>query len=328
MLDISIVVPVFDEEESLPELESWIRKVMIAHKFRYEIIMVDDGSRDSSWKVIESLVETNPSVKGIKFRRNYGKSPALNTAFNVAKGDVVITMDADLQDSPEEIPDLHRMIMQEGYDLVSGWKKKRHDPLSKTIPSKFFNGITRYVSGIKLNDFNCGLKAYKNAVVHSIEVYGEMHRYIPVIAKWAGFTNVGEKVVQHQERKYGVGKFNGWYRGVKGLLDLTSIMFVGKFGKRPMHFFGPIGVIMFLVGFFASVYIGVVKLIRLSEGVQTGLVVENPWFFIALTSMMLGTLLFIGGFLAELISRTSTDRNNYLIEKRIGNGDAINNIKE
>ncbi len=326
MLDISIVVPVFDEEESLPELESWIRKVMIAHKFSYEIIMVDDGSRDSSWKVIESLVESNPSVKGVKFRRNYGKSAALNTAFNVANGDVVITMDADLQDSPEEVPELHRMIMEDGYDLVSGWKKKRHDPLSKTIPSKFFNGITRYVSGIKLNDFNCGLKAYKNAVVHSIEVYGEMHRYIPVIAKWAGFTNVGEKVVQHQERKYGVGKFNGWYRGVKGLLDLASIMFVGKFGKRPMHFFGPIGVIMFLVGFFSSAYIGVVKLIRLSEGVKTGLVVENPWFFIALTSMMLGTLLFIGGFLAELMSRTSTDRNNYLIEKRIGNGDAINTL--
>ncbi len=324
MLDISIVVPVYDEEESLPELEAWIRKVMIANKFRYEIIMVDDGSHDSSWKVIESLVETNPSVKGIKFRRNYGKSAALNTAFNATKGDVVITMDADLQDSPEEVPELHRMIMEEDFDLVSGWKKKRHDPLSKTIPSKFFNGITRYVSGIKLNDFNCGLKAYKNAVVHSIEVYGEMHRYIPVIAKWAGFNNVGEKVVQHQERKYGVGKFNGWYRGVKGLLDLASIMFVGKFGKRPMHFFGPIGVIMFLVGFFASAYIGIVKLIRLSEGIQSGLVVQNPWFFIALTSMILGTLLFIGGFLAELMSRTSTDRNNYLIEKRIGNGDAIN----
>jgi len=294
MLDVSIVVPVYDEEESLPELESWIRKVMIAHKFRYEIIMVDDGSHDTSWKVIESLVESNPSVKGIKFRRNYGKSAALNTAFNVAKGDVVVTMDADLQDSPEEVPELHRMIMEDGYDLVSGWKKKRHDPLSKTIPSKFFNGITRYVSGIKLNDFNCGLKAYKNAVVHSIEVYGEMHRYIPVIAKWAGFSNVGEKVVQHQERKYGVGKFNGWYRGVKGLLDLASIMFVGKFGKRPMHF-------------------------------NPALVVENPWFFISLTAMILGTLLFIGGFLAELMSRTSTDRNNYLIEKRIGNGDAIKN---
>ena len=325
MLDISIVVPVYDEEESLPELESWIRKVMIANKFRYEIIMVDDGSHDSSWKVIESLVEANPSVKGIKFRRNYGKSAALNTAFNAAKGDVVITMDADLQDSPDEIPELHRMIMEDGYDLVSGWKKKRHDPLSKTIPSKFFNGITRYVSGIKLNDFNCGLKAYKNAVVHSIEVYGEMHRYIPVIAKWAGFTNVGEKVVQHQERKYGVGKFNGWYRGVKGLLDLASIMFVGKFGKRPMHFFGPIGVIMFLVGFFSAAYIGIVKLVRLSQGANPALVVENPWFFISLTAMILGTLLFIGGFLAELMSRTSTDRNNYLVEKRIGNGDAIKN---
>lgn len=326
MLDISIVVPVYDEEESLPELESWIRKVMVANKFRYEIILVDDGSNDSSWKVIESLVESNPSVRGIKFRRNYGKSAALNTGFGVTKGDVVVTMDADLQDSPEEVPELHRMIMEDGFDLVSGWKKKRHDPLSKTIPSKFFNGITRKVSGIKLNDFNCGLKAYKNAVVHSIEVYGEMHRYIPVIAKWAGFNKVGEKVVQHQERKYGVGKFNGWYRGVKGLLDLASIMFVGKFGKRPMHFFGPIGVIMFLVGFFSAFYIGAVKLYRLSLGTQQGLVVENPWFFIALTSMMIGTLLFMGGFLAELMSRTATDRNSYLVEKRIGNGDAVNSL--
>ncbi len=326
MLDISIVVPVYDEEESLPELEAWIRKVMIANKFRYEIILVDDGSNDSSWKVIESLVESNPSVRGIKFRRNYGKSAALNTGFGVTKGDVVVTMDADLQDSPEEVPELHRMIMEDGFDLVSGWKKKRHDPLSKTIPSKFFNGITRFVSGIKLNDFNCGLKAYKNAVVHSIEVYGEMHRYIPVIAKWAGFNKVGEKIVQHQERKYGVGKFNGWYRGVKGLLDLASIMFVGKFGKRPMHFFGPIGVIMFLVGFFSAFYIGAVKLYRLSQGTQQGLVVENPWFFIALTSMVIGTLLFMGGFLAELMSRTATDRNSYLIEKRIGNGDAVNSL--
>lgn len=326
MLDISIVVPVYDEEESLPELESWIRKVMIANKFRYEIILVDDGSNDSSWKVIESLVESNPSVRGIKFRRNYGKSAALNTGFGVTKGDVVVTMDADLQDSPEEVPELHRMIMEDGFDLVSGWKKKRHDPLSKTIPSKFFNGITRYVSGIKLNDFNCGLKAYKNAVVHSIEVYGEMHRYIPVIAKWAGFNKVGEKVVQHQERKYGVGKFNGWYRGVKGLLDLASIMFVGKFGKRPMHFFGPIGVIMFLVGFFSAFYIGAVKLYRLSQDIPQALVVENPWFFIALTSMVIGTLLFMGGFLAELMSRTATDRNSYLVEKRIGNGDAVNSL--
>jgi glycosyltransferase involved in cell wall biosynthesis len=323
MVDISIVVPVFDEEESLPELEAWIRKVMIANKFSYEIIMIDDGSRDTSWKVIESLVELNDAVKGIKFRRNYGKSAALNEGFGATKGAVVITMDADLQDNPEEIPELYRMIMEDGYDLVSGWKKERHDPLSKTIPSKFFNGITRYVSGIQLNDFNCGLKAYKGAVVRSIEVYGEMHRYIPVIAKWAGFTKVGEKVVQHQERKYGVGKFNGWYRGVKGLLDLASIMFVGKFGKRPMHFFGPIGVLMFLVGFFSSAYIGIIKLVRLNNGTNPGLVVENPWFFIALTCMMLGTFLFMGGFLAELMSRTASDRNNYLIEKRIGDGDAI-----
>lgn len=324
MLDISVVVPVYDEEESIPELEAWIRKVMNANKFSYEIIMVDDGSHDTSWKVIESLVELNDSVKGIKFRRNYGKSAALNTAFEVAKGDVVITMDADLQDSPDEIPELYKMVMEGEYDLVSGWKKTRHDPLSKTIPSKFFNGITRYVSGIKLNDFNCGLKAYKNAVVKSIEVYGEMHRYIPVIAKWAGFNKVGEKVVQHRERKYGVGKFNGWYRGVKGLLDLASIMFVGKFGKRPMHFFGPWGVIMFLIGFFSSAYIGIIKLYRLSQGMRPGLVVQNPWFFIGLTCMVIGALLFIGGFLAELISRTSSDRNLYLIEKRIGNGDAVN----
>jgi len=325
MVDISIVVPVFDEEESLPELEALIRKVMTAHKFRYEIIFVDDGSKDSSWKVIESLVEANDAVKGVKFRRNYGKSAALNTGFGAAEGDVVITMDADLQDSPEEVPELYKMIMDDGYDLVSGWKKKRLDPLSKTIPSKFFNGITRYVSGIQLNDFNCGLKAYKNALVKSIEVYGEMHRSIPVISKWAGFNNVGEKVVLHQERKYGVGKFNGWYRGVKGLLDLASIMFVGKFGKRPMHFFGPIGVLMFLVGFSSAAYIGISKLVRLSQGNNPGLVVENPWFFIALTCMILGTFLFMSGFLAELMSRTAFDRNKYLIEKRIGNRDAVNN---
>ncbi len=324
MLDISIVIPVYNEEESLPELEAWIRKVMIAHQFSYEIIMVDDGSSDSSWKVIESLVELNNAVKGVKFRRNYGKSAALNTAFEVAKGDVVITMDADLQDSPEELPELYKMVIEGGYDLVSGWKKMRHDPLSKTIPSKFFNSITRKVSGIQLNDFNCGLKAYKNPVVKSIEVYGEMHRYIPVIAKWAGFTNVGEKVVQHRARKYGIGKFNGWYRGVKGLLDLASIMFVGKFGKRPMHFFGPFGVLMFLGGFFSAAYIGIIKLIRLSSGTNPGLVVENPFFFIALTCMILGTLLFMAGFLAELISRTSAGRNSYLIEKRIGDGEAIN----
>jgi len=323
MHDLSIIVPVFDEEESLPELESWIRNVLETHNLSYEIIFVDDGSNDRSWSVIESLVESNKQVKGIKFRRNYGKSAALNTGFAESEGRVVITMDADLQDSPDEIPELFRMITEEGYDLVSGWKKKRHDPLSKTIPSKFFNSITRSVSGIKLHDFNCGLKAYRVAVVKSIEVYGEMHRYIPVIAKWAGFNKVGEKIVAHQERKYGVGKFNGWYRGVKGLLDLASIMFVGKFGKRPMHFFGPIGVLMFLVGFFSSAYIGIVKLYRLSNGMNPGLVVENPWFFISLTAMILGTFLFMGGFLAELMARTASDRNAYLIEKRIGDGNAI-----
>lgn len=317
-MQITIVVPLFNEDESLPELEAWIRRVMETHQFTYEIIMVDDGSKDRSWAVVEELQRQNPAVKGIKFRRNYGKSAALNEGFHAAQGDVVITMDADLQDSPEEIPELYRMITEDGYDLVSGWKKKRHDPLSKTIPSKFFNAITRYVTGIQLNDFNCGLKAYKNAVVHSIEVYGEMHRYIPVIAKWSGFTVVGEKVVQHQERKYGVGKFNGWYRGVKGLLDLASIMFVGKFGKRPMHFFGPVGVLMFLLGFFSAAYIGIVKLIRLSQGARPGLVVDNPFFYIALTCMVMGTLLFMAGFLAELVARTSATRNAYLIEQRLG----------
>ena len=326
MINISIVVPIFNEHESIPHLEKWIREVMEKHQFRYEIVMVDDGSDDGSWKVIESLVELNPHVKGIKFRRNYGKSAALNTGFQEANGEVVVTMDADLQDSPEEVPELYKMIMDDGYDLVSGWKKERHDPLSKTIPSKFFNRITRWVSGIHLNDFNCGLKAYKNAVVKSIEVYGEMHRYVPVIAKWAGFKNIGEKVVQHQERKFGEGKFNGWYRGVKGLLDLASILFVGKFGKRPMHFFGPIGSLMFLVGFFSAAYIGISKLYHLSQGMKARLVVDNPFFYIALTCMMIGTLLFLGGFLAELISRTSVDRNNYLIEKVIGNGDAIRKI--
>ncbi len=326
MINVSIVVPIFNEHESIPHLEKWIRAVMEKHKFRYEIIMVDDGSDDGSWKVIESLVELNPQVKGIKFRRNYGKSAALNTGFQEAKGEVVVTMDADLQDSPEEVPELYKMIMEEELDLVSGWKKERHDPLSKTIPSKFFNRITRWVSGIQLNDFNCGLKAYKNAVVKSIEVYGEMHRYVPVIAKWAGFKKIGEKVVQHQERKFGEGKFNGWYRGVKGLLDLASILFVGKFGKRPMHFFGPFGGLMFMLGFFSAGYIGISKLYRLSQGMQARLVVENPFFYIALTSMVIGTMLFLGGFLAELISRTSVDRNNYLIEKVIGNGDAIRKI--
>ncbi|MFK7937112.1 MAG: glycosyltransferase family 2 protein [Saprospiraceae bacterium] len=317
-MQVTVVVPLFNEDESLPELEAWIRRVMQEHNFSYEIIMVDDGSKDRSWAVVEELQRKNSNVKGIKFRRNYGKSAALNEGFHAAQGDVVITMDADLQDSPEEIPELYRMIMEDDYDLVSGWKKERHDPLSKTIPSKFFNGITRYVTGIHLNDFNCGLKAYKKAVVHSIEVYGEMHRYIPVIAKWSGFTNVGEKVVQHQERKYGVGKFNGWYRGVKGLLDLASIMFVGKFGKRPMHFFGPVGVVMFLIGFFSAAYIGIMKLIRLSQGARPGLVVDNPFFYIALTCMVMGTLLFMAGFLAELVARTSATRNAYLIEQRLG----------
>lgn len=316
-MNITVVVPLYNEDESLPELEAWIVRVMKKHQFSYEIIMVDDGSTDDSWQVVQGLNQKNPHVKGIKFRRNYGKSAALNVGFQSSEGDVVITMDADLQDSPDEIPELYRMIKEDGYDLVSGWKKKRHDPLSKTIPSKFFNGVTRRVSGIKLHDFNCGLKAYRNTVVKSIEVYGEMHRYIPVIAKWAGFRKVGEKVVQHQERKYGEGKFNGWYRGVKGLLDLASIMFIGKFMKSPMHFFGPVGVLMFVVGFCSAAYIGIIKLIRLSNGTSPGLVVENPFFFISLTSMILGTILFMAGLIAELITRSAPGRNNYLIEETI-----------
>lgn len=316
-MDLSIVIPLFNEEESLPELEAWIRRVVESENFRYEIIMVDDGSKDTSWQVVEDLSKINPNLKGIKFRRNYGKSAALNTGFEAAKGDVVITMDADMQDSPDEIPHLYRMIMEDGYDLVSGWKKKRHDPPSKTIPSKFFNRVTRWISGIKLHDFNCGLKAYRKEVVKGIEVYGEMHRYIPLLAKWSGFQKIGEKVVEHRARKYGTTKF-GLERFVTGFLDLLSITFVGKFGKRPMHLFGTLGTIIFFVGFCASVYIGISKMIRLSRQEPTILVTDNPFFFIALTCMMMGTLLFLTGFLAELISRNAPDRNLYLVEKRIG----------
>ena len=317
-MDISVVIPLFNEEESLPELEAWIRKVMQANNFSYEIIMVDDGSTDSSWKVVESLVEQNPNVRGIKFRRNYGKSGALNTAFEATRGNVIITMDADLQDSPDEIPELYRMITEEGFDLVSGWKQKRYDPLSKTIPTKIFNAATRRLSGIhNLHDFNCGLKAYRKEVVKAIEVYGEMHRYIPVIAKWAGFHKIGEKVVQHQARKYGTTKF-GLDRFINGFLDLLSITFVGRFGKRPMHFFGTLGTFIFLIGFGSAAYIGISKLYRLSQGMKTILVTDNPYFYIALTSMILGTVLFIGGFLAELVSRSAPERNLYQIEKRIG----------
>ncbi|MGZ5191938.1 MAG: glycosyltransferase family 2 protein [Flavisolibacter sp.] len=311
-MDVSIVVPLFNEEESLPELCAWIERVVVAHNFSYEIIMVDDGSTDESWKVIESLSAFNPQIKGIKFQRNYGKSAALNEGFKAAKGDVVITMDADMQDSPDEIPELHRMIIEDNYDLVSGWKKKRYDPLTKTIPTKFFNGVTRRTSGIKLHDFNCGLKAYKLKVVKSIEVYGEMHRYIPVIAKWAGFRRIGEKEVEHRSRKYGTTKF-GWERFINGFLDLATIQFVSKFGKRPMHFFGLYGTLFFLVGLLMIVYLVIAKLVS-TEFALT----NRPSFYIAMTTMIIGMQLFLAGYLAELISRNATERNVYLVEKKLG----------
>lgn len=312
-MDISLVIPLLNEEESLPELLSWIDRVMKENNLTYEAIMVDDGSTDSSWKVIEDHSASSPAVKGIKFKRNYGKSAALNTGFEAASGDVVITMDADLQDSPDEIPDLYKMIMEDGYDLVSGWKKKRHDPLGKTIPSKFFNRVTRMMSGIKLHDFNCGLKAYRLELVHSIEVYGEMHRYIPVIAKWAGFKKIGEKVVLHQERKYGKTKF-GVERFIKGFLDLLSITFVTRFAKKPMHFFGSIGTIFFLAGGVISFWIILEKILRIAKRD----VVDQPLFYLALLAMVVGVQLFLAGFLAEMISRNSPDRNKYIIDTRIG----------
>lgn len=311
-MEITVVVPLYNEEESLPELEAWIRKVMTEHQFSYEIIMVDDGSKDKSWQIVERLSSENPNVKGIKFRRNYGKSAALNTGFRAAQGDVVITMDADLQDSPDEIPELFQMVKKEGYDLVSGWKKKRHDPLTKTIPSKFYNFVTRKMSGIKLHDFNCGLKAYKNEVIKSVEVYGEMHRYIPLLAKWAGFTNIGEKVVQHRARKYGVTKF-GWERVINGFLDLMSVTFVGRFGKRPMHFFGTLGIVFFMLGLIILLYLSIAKLLYLEYGIA-----DRPLFYFGILTLIIGTQLFVTGFLAELVSRNAPDRNTYLIDKRIG----------
>jgi len=316
-LDISIVIPLLDEEESLKELTDWIGKVMHDNKFSYEVIYVDDGSTDGSWKIIEDLQTQNQNIKGIKFRRNYGKSAGLNVGFAAAEGRVVFTMDADLQDSPEELPEMYRMVIEDGWDLVSGWKKKRYDPLTKTIPTKLFNAATRKMSGINtLHDFNCGLKAYRKDVIKTVEVYGEMHRYIPVLAKWAGFSKITEKVVQHQERKYGVTKF-GLERFINGFLDLLSITFISKFGKRPMHLFGTLGTIMFGMGFLSAVYIGALKIYHLSKGVQAILVTDNPYFYIALTSMIIGSLLFVAGFLGELISRTSTTRNQYNIEKEI-----------
>ena len=311
-MDVSVVVPVFEEEESLPELCAWIEKVVKENDLSYEVILVDDGSTDSTWQVIECLRKQNSHIKGIKFQRNYGKSAALNEGFRAAKGDVVITMDADLQDSPDEIPGLRNMIFENGYDLVSGWKKVRHDPLSKTLPSKFFNWITAKVSKIPLHDFNCGLKAYRNKVVKSIEVYGEMHRYIPVIAKWSGFKKIGEKVVEHRARKYGRTKF-GLERFVNGFLDLASITFVGKYGKRPMHFFGTWGTVFFLVGFCISLYLIISKLINFEFSITI-----RPTFYLALTAMIIGTQLFVTGFLAELIARNAPNRNSYLIEKKAG----------
>lgn len=316
-MDISVVIPLFNEEESLPELYNWIERVMKENGFSFEVIFVNDGSTDNSWKVIENLSSQSQHVKGIKFRRNYGKSPALFCGFKAAQGDVVITMDADLQDSPEEIPELYRMIKEDGYDLVSGWKKKRYDPISKTLPTKIFNATARRVSGIKnLHDFNCGLKSYRKDVVKNIEVYGEMHRYIPYLAKSAGFKNIGEKVVQHQARKYGTTKF-GLSRFVNGYLDLATLWFLSRFGVKPMHFFGLLGTLMFVLGFIAVVIVGVNKLYAMSNGLPYRLVTDSPYFYLSLTSMIIGTQLFLAGFLGELISRNATNRNDYQIEETI-----------
>ncbi len=310
-MDISVVIPLFNEEESLHELTLWIKKVMEENSFSFEIIYVDDGSNDNSWKKIKELSASNKEIVAVKFRRNYGKSAGLNEGFRYAKGDVVITMDADLQDSPDEIPELYRMIMKEGYDLVSGWKKIRHDPLSKTIPTKLYNAVARGMSGIKLHDFNCGLKAYKNQVIKSIEVLGEMHRYIPILAKWAGYKKIGEKVVVHRARKYGVTKF-GLNRFINGPLDLLSITFISKFGKRPMHFFGSLGTLFIFIGFAILMYLSFEKLYLGSSGIAT-----RPLFFFGILTFIVGTQLFVTGFLAELILRTSADRNEYLIEEII-----------
>lgn len=311
-MDVSVIVPLYNEEESLPELTDWIDRVCKKAKLSYEIVFIDDGSTDTSWAVVEGLIQKNPDLKGIKFRRNYGKSAALNNGFEAAGGDVVITMDADLQDSPDEIPELHRMIAEDGFDLVSGWKKRRHDPLGKTLPSKFFNRTTRAISGIKLHDFNCGLKAYRNNVVKNVEVYGEMHRYIPVIAKWAGFKNIGEKVVEHRARKYGVTKF-GMERLVKGYLDLLSITFISKFGKRPMHLFGTLGTLLFFIGFGIGIYLTIAKYFY-----EVYNMTDRPLFYLGLLAMMIGSQLFVTGFLAEMVSRNSSDRNTYQVEKEIG----------
>lgn len=311
-MDISIVIPLYNEEESLPELCSWVQKVMTTNGFSYEIILVDDGSSDNSWSVVKSLQKGNENIRGLKFRRNYGKSAALNKGFEKAKGNVVITMDADLQDSPDEIPELYQMIVSGGFDLVSGWKKKRYDSkLTKNLPSKIYNATTRRLSGVKLHDMNCGLKAYKREVVKAIEVYGEMHRYIPVIAKWAGFKRIGEKIVVHRKRQYGITKF-GWERFINGFLDLVSIMFVSRFGRKPMHLFGSLGTILFLTGFSIAGYLAYAKIFF-----ATYKMTERPLFYLGLLAMVLGTQFFLAGFLGELIGRSSSDRNHYLVEEDI-----------
>ena len=315
-LDISVVVPLYNEEESLPELVAWIDRVAQNNKLSYEVIMVDDGSSDNSWAVVEQLKERYPAIKGIRFARNYGKSAALYCGFEEAEGEVVFTMDADLQDSPDEIPEMRRMILEDGYDLVSGWKKKRYDPSGKRFPSKFFNFTARIVSGIKLHDFNCGLKAYRRRVIKSIEVYGEMHRYIPILAKHAGYKRIGEKVVQHQERKYGVSKF-GMERMVKGYLDLISVSFMSHFGRSPMYFFGSLGTIMFLLGGGTTVWVIAAKLYKQAMGLPLRAVTDQPLFFVAILAVILGVQLFLAGFLGELINRRSSDRNTYLIDKTI-----------
>ncbi len=316
-MDISVIIPLYNEDESLPELYAWIERVMKANNFSYEVIFVNDGSTDRSWNVIEDLSKQSEAVKGIKFRRNYGKSPALYCGFKEAKGDVVITMDADLQDSPDEIPELYRMIKEDGYDLVSGYKQKRYDPLSKTLPTKLFNATARKISGIhNLHDFNCGLKAYRNDVVKNIEVYGEMHRYIPYLAKNAGFNKIGEKVVQHQSRKYGSSKF-GLNRFFNGYLDLITLWFLSNFGKKPMHVFGFLGTLVFFIGFISSCIIGADKLWALYHGIPQRLITDSPYFYISLTMMMIGTQLFLTGFIGDLVSRSSSNRNDYQIEEEI-----------
>ena len=317
-MDISVIIPLYNEEESLPELYAWIERVMKENNFSFEVIFVNDGSTDRSWQVIEDLSKKSGNIKGIRFRRNYGKSPALYCGFREEAGDVIITMDADLQDSPDEIPELYRMITEDGYDLVSGYKQKRYDPISKTLPTKLFNATARKISGIhNLHDFNCGLKAYRKEVVKNIEVYGEMHRYIPYLAKNAGFSKIGEKVVHHQARKYGSSKFMGLNRFVNGYLDLLTLWFLSTFGKKPMHVFGFLGSIVFFIGLLAVIIIGINKIIDLSHGIYHNLITNSPWFYIALTTMMIGTQLFLAGFLGDLISRSSSQRNDYQIAEEI-----------